>query len=228
MVGIVPCGGAPVALNANTRYGRIAPVSTSLRLLSVDARSFGRDRGALAKAISAAAPDVVCLHRSPHLLRWRSISAAIARRAGLVVVTGGRTAGANLLLSGLGVDVSAVRDVRLPGRPGSAGAALAALRLRGTEFVLVAASLAGTAPDRLTQAQQLEAAIDRLAPGSPPAIISVDGAERPGSPAWQALMGNRVAVSGRVVVDARIAVDEAVEIAGSRPAPALRVDVLLS
>jgi hypothetical protein len=74
-------------------------VSTSLRLLSIDARAFGRDRVALARAVAAAEVDVACVHGSPHLLRWRSISAAIARRAGLVVVTGGRTAGANLVLS---------------------------------------------------------------------------------------------------------------------------------
>ena len=36
---------------------------------------------------------------TPHLLRWRSKCAALARTSGLVVVGGGRRAGANLVMS---------------------------------------------------------------------------------------------------------------------------------
>jgi hypothetical protein len=205
-------------------------VPTSVRLLSVDARSFGHDRAAFAKVVANAAVDVVCVHGSPHLLRWRSISAALARQAGLVVVTGGRTAGANLLLSSLGVDVGVVRDVRFAG--GSAlrmpGAALAAVRLRGTEFVVVSATLVGNAAERLAQAHELQAAIDRLVPGGPPAIISVEGADRPGTAAWQALVGNRVGVAGRIFVDGRVGIEDATEAAGGSPlSPAVRLEISL-
>ncbi len=205
-------------------------MSTSLRLLSIDARTFGRDRAALAKVISAAGVDVACVHGSPHLLRWRSISAALGRRAGLVVVTGGRQAGANLLLSTLGVDVSAVRDVRLTGgsRLTPPGAALAALRLRGADFVLVAASLAGNAAVRLAQTRELQAAIGGLVPGDPPAIISAVGPDRPGTAAWQSLVENRVGVAGRFFVDGRVGVDEASEVAGGAPgSPAWVVQLTL-
>jgi hypothetical protein len=201
-------------------------VPTSLRLLSVDARGFGRDRAALARLISGAGPDVVCVHGGPHLLRWRSISAAIARRAGLVVVNGGRTAGANLLLSGLGVDVDAMRDVRLSGATPlrSPGAALAALRLRGTGFVLVSATLVGNEAERGAQARELQAAIDRLVPGDLPAIISAEGAQRPGTAAWQSLAENRVGVAGRLFVDGRVTVAEAEQLpGGSGPTPAVTV-----
>ncbi|HKC29555.1 MAG TPA: hypothetical protein VKB75_16185 [Jatrophihabitans sp.] len=201
---------------------------TPLRLLSIDARTFGRDRARLAKAIAEAQPDVACVHRGPHLLRWRTISAAIGRRSGLVVVGGGRPAGANLLLSSLAVDVLAVRDVRL--QPASQldapGACLAALRLRGQEFVLVSATLIGNAAERVAQARELQAAIDRLVPSAPPTIISAQGADRPGTVAWQSLVDSRVGVAGRMFVDARIDVGEVSEVAGgSAVSPAIALEL---
>ena len=185
-------------------------MTAALRLLSVDARSVGRDRGELARAIAADGPDVVCVHGGPHLLRWRSISAGLARRAGLVVVTGGRTAGANLLMSTLGVDVVAVRDVRFAGGSALAlpGAALAALRLRGLDFVLASGTLAGSSAERLAQTRELVTAIDTLVPGDPPTIISVQGAD---GTARHVLAANRVGVTGRLLVDRRIAVGDATE-----------------
>ncbi len=196
-----------------------------MRLLTVDARGFGHDRGALADVIGSAGADVVCVHGGPHLLRWRSICAALARRAGLVVVTGGRTAGANLLLSTLGVDVTAVRDVRLPG--GQAGAALAALRLRGADFVVVSATLVGNAADRVVQARDLQAAIDGLVPGDPPVIVSAEGSDRPGTAAWQVLVDERVGVAGRLFVDGRLNVADATELPGRTPTTGVLVTVEL-
>lgn len=187
---------------------------TSLRLLSIDARPFGRDRAALARVIGDSGVDVACVHGGPHLLRWRSISAALGRRAGLVVVTGGRTAGANLLLSTLAVDVDKVEDVLLTGgtRLTRPGAALAALRRQDSEFRLVSATLIGNAAERLAQAGELQSAIERLVPGDPPTIISAEGSDRPGTAAWQALVANRVGVAGRLFVDGRISVTDAAEL----------------
>ena len=184
---------------------------TSLRLLSIDARPFGRDRDALAQAVAAADVHVACIHGGPHLLRWRSISASVGRRAGLVIVTGGRTAGANLLLSSLSVDVLAGQDVLLSGgtRLNPAGAALAALRVRDAEFLLASASLIGNAAERLAQAGELQAAVDRLVPGDLPAVISAEGSDRPGTAAWQMLVENRVDVAGQVFVDGRLDVSDA-------------------
>ena len=181
-----------------------------MRLLSVDARRYGRDHAALAAVIESAEPDVVCVHGSPHLLRWRSISAALARRAGLVVVTGGRTAGANLLLSTLGVDVARVHDVRFAHRCG--GAAIAALRLRGADFVLAAATLDGNATQRADAARELQAALRSVVPDELPALVSAEGADRPGSAAWQVLVDERVGVAGRLFVDGRLAVGDATEL----------------
>jgi hypothetical protein len=202
-------------------------VPTSLRLLSIDARTFGRDRAALAQAIAGAEPDLVCVHGGPHLLRWRSISASVGRRAGLVIVTGGRTAGANLVLSSLAVDVLAGLDVLLDGgsRLNPAGAALAAVRLRGAEFVLASATLVGNAAERLAQAGELQTAIDRLVPADLPAVISAEGSDRPGTAAWQALVENRVGVAGRIFVDAQLTVTDATQQPGRVPGIVLTLDV---
>ena len=68
----------------------------TLRLVSVDACSYEKDRASLSGALREASAQVVVVHNSPHLLRWRSLGAEIARKAGVVVVGGGRTGGANL------------------------------------------------------------------------------------------------------------------------------------
>lgn len=203
---------------------------TSLHLLSVDARPFGRDRAALARYISDAAPDVACVHGGPHLLRWRSISAAVGRRAGLVVVTGGRTAGANLVLSTLAVDVLAAQDVVLTGgtRLNRPGAALAALRVRGSEFAVVCATLLGNSADRLAQAEELQKVIERLTPHEPPALISAEGSDRPGTAAWQSLVDNRIGVAGRLFVDGRLAVTDAAQLPGPTPATGVLLTVDLA
>jgi endonuclease/exonuclease/phosphatase family metal-dependent hydrolase len=192
-------------------------VPIPLRLLSVDAQDFRRDRAALAHAIAATEVDVACVHGAPHLLRWRSTCAAIGRQSGLVVVTGGRLAGANLLLSSLGVDVSEVADLTFPGTSPltPVGAALAALRLRGSEFVLASGTLAGNAAERLDQARHLQKAIDGLVPGALPAVVSTLGADRPGTDAWQALVEYRVGVGERIFVDGRVDVRGSMALAGS-------------
>lgn len=182
----------------------------NLRVLSVNARTLPHDRDQLAALIESHRPDVACVHGSPSLLRWRSISAALARKAGLVVVGGGRTGGGNLVLSTLGVDVLGTRDLAFAGQRGvrPPGATLAVLRLRGSDFVVAAARLLGQPSDRLRQARELEAAIAGVVPGTPPAVISVEGVDGPGGPA-ALLAENRIAAGGGVFVDTRIAVEVA-------------------
>ncbi len=144
----------------------------TLRLVSADARHFGRDRAGLAAALGAATPDVAIVHHAPHLGRWRSLSASIARGAGLVGVGGGRTGGANLLLSTLAIDFVSVSEVLFthnPARP--AGVAVARLRRHGVEFALAGASLG--AQSRQTDAAALRLALSDV--GDLPLVLSVDG-----------------------------------------------------
>src|SRR4051794_524153 len=200
----------------------------TLRVLSVDARTTGRERAALGRLISDSDPDAVCVHNAPHLGRWRQKAAALARRSGRVVVTaGGRATGANLVLSTLGVDSVLTGETRFTGRGGSnpPGAALALLRVEGRDVVLVSAMLVGNAAERLDQAHELQAAIDGLVPGHPPCVVSAIGSDRPGTAAWHSLAGGRLAVGGRFFVDERIAVAEAKEVGGTPLLPAVLAEL---
>ena len=75
---------------------------STLRLLSYNVRSLRDDPAAVARVMRAAEPDVAIVQEAPRFLRWRSSCAALARRAGLLWVSGGRAAGANLVLSHAG------------------------------------------------------------------------------------------------------------------------------
>ncbi|WP_375475021.1 hypothetical protein [uncultured Jatrophihabitans sp.] len=179
-----------------------------MRLLSVDARAVDERGVGFAQLIESAGADVACIHGAPHLLRWRSKCAAIARRSGLVVVGGGRLAGGNLLLSALGVDELDYQDLRLPGgtRLGPAGAALGVLRVAGRDVVVAATTLLGTVPQRVAQARHLQDALARLTADTPPAVVSVRGVDRPGTATWASVAAGRTPVGGRVFVDTRITV----------------------
>ena len=184
----------------------------TFRVLSVDARTAGSDRAGLAQLISDADPDAVCVHHAPHLGRWRQKVAVLARRSGRVVVAAdGRRAGGNVLLSTLGVDAVTTGAARFSSdnRISPPGAAMALLRVEGRPVVLTAATLLGNAADRLAQARELQEAIERVVPGTPPAIVSAIGTDRPGTAAWQAVADGRIAVGGRFFVDEGIDVVEA-------------------
>ena len=188
----------------------------TFRVLSVDAHVAGRDRALLGRLIGDARADLVCIHNGPSLGRWRQRVAALARRAGLVVVhPGGRAAGGNVLLSTLGVDSGATTESVFGGRGllHPPGAALAVMRSGDAEFVLASATLIGNAAERLGQAGELQAVLERFVPGSPPVLLSAIGIDRPGTAAWQALADGRVPVGARFFADGRIGVGE-VEVSG--------------
>lgn len=193
----------------------------TLRVLSVDARTAGSDRAGLARLISDHDPDAVCVHNAPQLGRWRQRVARLARDSGRVVVAAdGRRAGGNLLLSTLGVDAVTTGRARFRSdrRLAPPGAALALVRADGKEFVLVSATLVGNAADRLGQSAELQAAIDRFVPGTPPVIVSAIGTDRPGTAAWQAVADGRLTVGGRFFVDERIDAGEVQQLGPARPA----------
>ncbi|HEU5267094.1 MAG TPA: hypothetical protein VFU35_10350 [Jatrophihabitans sp.] len=200
-----------------------------MRVLSVDARVAGRDRVALAGLIESAEVDVACVHNGPHLLRWRAICAAIGRRSGLVVVTGGRPAGGNLLLSTLGVDVVATGGISFAegstSRP--AGAALACLRRGGTRLVVVSATLSRPGPARAAQAARLTGAATALAHDDLPTVICIHDTQQPRTAAGEALAAGRSAVGDRVFVDQRLGVAQSREMPeyASGGLPPLVVDI---
>lgn len=138
--------------------------TTSLRVLSYNVRSLRDDKRAVARAIQDAKPDVVCIQEAPRFLRWRSRAAGLARRCGLVVVTGGRTACGNLLLCQIGVTVRSTATIRLSHRRGThrRGAAIAVCELAGHRFALVATHLDLGAGDRIRHAHELFARLHEV------------------------------------------------------------------
>src|SRR5262249_3147036 len=116
-----------------------------LRLLTYNVRSLRDDAGAVSRGIRAARPDVACIQEAPRFLRWRAKRAALARLARMVIVSGGRYAGANLLLSTLAVDVVATHHVLLSRNRGyhQRGVAMALLRYSGALFGVAGVHLDG-------------------------------------------------------------------------------------
>jgi len=162
---------------------------TVLRLLTYNVRSLRDDDAAVGRVIRAANPHVACIQEAPRFFRWRSKCAGLARRAGMVLVTGGRDAGANLVLSTLGVDVVSTRDVLLSrnrgsppawGRDGSAPAGRRRVR-RGRH--------ASGRRVQVHQIGELHRALDAFAPPGRPAIVAGDINASPTMPGWQELAG---------------------------------------
>ncbi len=195
----------------------------TLRVLRVDpaAASLDPEQAArlIAEVAAGAGVDVAVLHGAPSLLRWRSRCAALARRAGLVVVTGGRTAGGTLLLSTLGVDVDAVQDLTLPGGrgPRRPGAALAAVRREGASLAVAGARFASGAgaPD----VAALTRALDGLVTTRPPHLVVAGGVSGAARSALDA--EHRSAAEG-------IWVDPRLEVAAAEPVRPGAVRVELS
>jgi endonuclease/exonuclease/phosphatase family metal-dependent hydrolase len=161
----------------------------TIRVLSYNVRSMRDDRAALARVISGAAPDVVCVQEAPRFLRWRSTCASLARTGGLVIVGGGRPAAANLIMSTLSVDVVSNVDVLFSKDRGLhlRGAAIAVLRLRGATFAVAGTHLDVKPEPRLRHIRELDAAITAHVPAGVPVIVCADVNDRPGSAAWSAL-----------------------------------------
>ena len=161
----------------------------TLRLLSYNVRSLRDDKAAVARIISAAEPDVVCVQEAPRFLRWRSKCAALARTSGLVVVGGGRKAGANLIMSSLRVDVESVHEIAFSTDPGlhHRGTAIALLTLGSSRFAVAGTHLDVKPEPRLRHVAELHAALQQLVPADVPAIVAGDVNDKPGSPVWSAL-----------------------------------------
>lgn len=171
---------------------------TVLRVLSYNVRSLRGGPEAVCRVIRAAEPDVVCVQEAPRFLRWRTRCADLARRAGLLVVTGGRDAAGNLVLCQLGVEVEHTANLLLEPVDGlhRRGAAAAVCRLRGSRFALAGTHLDLEPAARLRHTGEL---LDRLprsgVPASVPLVVAADLNEEPSGGSWS-LLGERLADTG--------------------------------
>lgn len=190
----------------------------ALRLLSYNVRSLRDDATALARVIRGAQPHVVCVQEAPRLWRWRSACAALARRSGLVIVTGGATAAGNLIMCTLGVEVAATRDALFSRDRGlhQRGAAIARLRWHDIGFTVAGIHLDLAPAPRLRHVGELEDVLAAFAGPDQPVVIAGDVNDRPGSPSWRALTTGRT--------DAFAAVGVGTGATYSATAPERRID----
>jgi len=163
-------------------------MSTHVRVLSYNVRSLRDDADAVARVIRACAPDVACIQEAPRFFRWRSRCARLARRSGLLVVTGGRTAAGNLILAHQRTRVRAAADVLLPWTPGKHRRGMA------TAVVDVGAARLGVASVHMSlypdeRSRHLTLAIERLrGMAAPHLVVAGDINESPTAGAvWPAL-----------------------------------------
>ncbi|MFH8726083.1 endonuclease/exonuclease/phosphatase family protein [Streptomyces termitum] len=163
--------------------------SAVVRVLSYNIRSMRDDEDALARVISACAPDVVLVQEAPRFFRWRKHAARLAAKSGLVVLSGGATAAGPLLLCSLRATVERTEDVLLPLTPGlhRRGLATAVVRFGAARLGLVSCHLSLRADERYAQAGLV---LDRVAAlGTPYAIVAGDLNEKPGGRAYTRLTG---------------------------------------
>ncbi len=191
---------------------------TTLRLLSYNVRSMRDDVDALGRVMREIAPDVAIIQEAPRFLRWRSKCAALARRAGMVGVTGGRATGANLVLSSLAVQVvdrhelAFTTDRRLHHR----GCAIAVLKLAGRPFAVAGTHLDLIEAPRLRHLDELADFAERNLPADAPLIAGGDLNAVPNSATWQRMQ--------RFGADAFAAVGEGDGFTYSTVAPVRRID----
>lgn len=161
--------------------------------MTYNVRSMRDDRAALGRVLRAAAPDIVLVQEAPRFLRWRARSAQLARLGGLVVVGGGRAAGANLVLSSLGVDVDDVRDVLFSNDRGlhRRGTAIGVLRKGGSRFGVAGIHLDLDEAARWRHVGELEQVLDATVPADVPAIVAGDVNDLPRSRVWHRLAASR-------------------------------------
>lgn len=166
----------------------------TLRVVSWNVRSLRDDRSAVAAVLRELAPDVVCLQEAPRFLRWRHALAELARRSGLLVAGGGRTAGGPALLTALRVDVVETREVLLPRTRGlhQRGVAAAHVRVHGVPLLVASTHLGLDAAERSRHAGEV---LDLLAhevatrpAAGPPVVLGGDLNETADGPAWRALL----------------------------------------
>jgi endonuclease/exonuclease/phosphatase family metal-dependent hydrolase len=158
-------------------------------MLCYNVGSMRYDSEALIRVIRTIAPDVAIVQEAPRFLRWRSKCAALARRTGLVQVTGGRATGANLILSSLAVRVTATREIAFsPDKHlHHRGAALAFLELEGSPFAVVGTHLDLVEAPRLRHLDELASVTAGTISPDTPLIVGGDVNGVPGSATWRRL-----------------------------------------
>lgn len=186
-----------------------------LTLLTYNVRGLRDDVGALARVVRASGAHLVAMQETPKIFRWRARIAELARRCGMVVVTGGAGAAGNLLLADLAVAVHGTRKVFFPQTRGLhlRGAAVAEVSLAGRHVTVVGTHLSLRAEERAQQARML---LDLAGADGRPAVLAGDLNEEPGGAVSDILAGRWV--------DAAVAAGDAGTPTFPARAPRRRID----
>ncbi|MGW2487714.1 endonuclease/exonuclease/phosphatase family protein [Streptomyces sp. NPDC001606] len=163
--------------------------SAVIRVLSYNIRSMRDDTAALARVITACAPDLVLVQEAPRFFRWRKKLARLAAASGQVILTGGATAAGPAILCSLRATVERTEDTLLPLTPGlhRRGFATAVVRFGGARLGVISCHLSLDGSERYEQSGML---LDRLAAlGTEHAVAGGDLNEGPGGRAFRRLAG---------------------------------------
>ncbi len=160
---------------------------TELRVLSYNIRSLRDSAADVATVIRAAAADVVCIQEAPRFLHWRRKNRQLAADTGLRIVTGGRAAGAMVLLARPGLGVLDRRNVKLPKRWNlhQRGLAIGVVDVAGTPVTVASTHWSLNAEERLEHLPVIRAYVEAL---EHPAVIAGDINETPDGPGWAELV----------------------------------------
>ncbi|GII83703.1 hypothetical protein Ssi03_16930 [Sphaerisporangium siamense] len=157
-----------------------------IRVGTYNVRSMYDDTAALARVITAMAPDVLCVQEAPRLTRWRRRRAELARSAGLRVVTGRRFGGV-AVLAPPGTRVLHAESHLL--RPFAGlerrAVAVAVVAHAGTRVTVASVHLDLHAAARLCHAVEIMRLVRPISLRyGAPVVIAGDLNERPGDPVW--------------------------------------------
>ncbi|SCF74562.1 Metal-dependent hydrolase, endonuclease/exonuclease/phosphatase family [Streptomyces sp. DconLS] len=194
--------------------------SAVVRVLSYNIRSLRDDTDALARVITACAPDLVLLQEAPRFFRWRKKLARLAGASGLVVLTGGGTAAGPAILCSLRATVERTEDVLLPLTPGlhRRGLATAVVRFGGARLGVISCHLSLDGTERYAQGGLLLDRLDGL--GVEHALLGGDLNEGPDGRTFHLLAG--------ALQDCRAVAPWGGEETWTRDAPARRIDAVFA
>jgi endonuclease/exonuclease/phosphatase (EEP) superfamily protein YafD len=160
---------------------------TLLRVMTYNIFMGGRKGAAVHEVVRVAAPDVLLVNESPKTpLLWRRRCERLAARWRLTYVTGGRSAGSNMIAVGRRVSVKHAesRVLRQPLFQPRRGIASAQLHIEGRLVGVVACHLSLDRPRRAVEVEQVLQTANRL---RGVVIVAGDLNERPDGPSWQRL-----------------------------------------
>ncbi|MEU6241288.1 endonuclease/exonuclease/phosphatase family protein [Streptomyces sp. NPDC047024] len=161
--------------------------SAVIRALTYNIRSLKDDPRALARVITACAPDLVLLQEAPRFFRWRKKLTRLANATGQTYLTGGAPAAGPAILCSLRATVDRTEDALLPLTPGlhRRGFATAEVRFGQARLGVLSCHLSLQRDERREQGAAL---LDRLAGmGTEHAIAGGDLNEDPGGHTFQSL-----------------------------------------